>query len=186
MSVSRGSPNPGIEPTSIKSPALAGRFFTTSTPGSPQLIIPYCILESYTILYITWKLLKSKGFPGGSVVKNPPANAWDAGDESLIPGLWRSLGEGKGNPLQYSCLTNPTDRGGWQASPWGHKRVRHDWVTKYTHTRWCILSRLTVMIVCHVYNIRSLHCISETNIMLHINSTLVIIEKILGFLGILQ
>ena len=48
------------------------------------------------------------GFPGGSVVKNLPANA---GDVCLIPGLGRSLEEGNGNPLQYSCLENPTDRG---------------------------------------------------------------------------
>ena len=44
------------------------------------------------------------GFPGGSVVKNPPASAGDAGDESSISGLGRSPGGGNGNPLQYSCL----------------------------------------------------------------------------------
>ena len=44
---------------------------------------------------------------GGTVVKNLPANARDAGS---IPGLGRSPGEGNGNPLQYSCLGNPTDR----------------------------------------------------------------------------
>ena len=48
-----------------------------------------------------------KGFPGGSVVKNLPANAGDAG---LILGLGRFPGEGNGNPLQHSCLGNPTDR----------------------------------------------------------------------------
>ena len=53
------------------------------------------------------------GFPGGSVVKNLPVNAGDLG---LIPGLGRSPGEGTGNPLQYSCLENPTDRGAWQAT----------------------------------------------------------------------
>ena len=52
------------------------------------------------------------GFPGGSVVKNPPANAGDAG---LIPGSGRSPGVGNGNPLQYSCLGNPMDRGAWWA-----------------------------------------------------------------------
>ena len=50
------------------------------------------------------------GFPGGSVVKNLPANA---GDEGSIPGLRRSPGEGNGNPLQYSCLGNPLDGGTW-------------------------------------------------------------------------
>ena len=52
-------------------------------------------------------------FPGGSVVKNLPASA---GDASSIPGLGRSPGEGNGNPLQYSCLGNPVDRGAWQAT----------------------------------------------------------------------
>ena len=50
--------------------------------------------------------------PGGSVVKNPPASAGDVGS---IPGLERSPGEGNGNPLQYSCLGNPMDRGAWWA-----------------------------------------------------------------------
>ena len=52
------------------------------------------------------------GFPGGSVVKNPPANAGDLG---LIPGSRRSPGGRNGNPLQYFCLENPMDRGAWQA-----------------------------------------------------------------------
>ena len=52
------------------------------------------------------------GFPGSSVVKNTPANAGDAG---LIAGWGRSPGEGNGNPLQYSGLENPMDRGAWQA-----------------------------------------------------------------------
>ena len=56
------------------------------------------------------------GFPGGSVVKNPPANA---GDSGLIPGSERSLEQGNGNPLQYSCLGSCTDRGDWQATVHG-------------------------------------------------------------------
>ena len=47
------------------------------------------------------------------VVKNPPANTGDAGDVDSIPGSGRSSGEGNGNPLQYSCLENPMDRGTW-------------------------------------------------------------------------
>ena len=46
-------------------------------------------------------------------VKNPPANARDAGDTGLIPGSGRSSGGGNGNPLQYSRLENPVDRGTW-------------------------------------------------------------------------
>ena len=51
-----------------------------------------------------------KGFPGGSVVRNTPANV---GDPGLIPGSGRSPGEGNSNPLQYSCLGFPVDRGVW-------------------------------------------------------------------------
>ena len=53
------------------------------------------------------------GFPGGSVIKNPPANARDVG---LILGSGRSPGEGNGHTLQYSCLGNPMDRGAWRAT----------------------------------------------------------------------
>ena len=49
------------------------------------------------------------------VVKNPPANAGDIRDAGLIPALGRSPGEGNGNPLQYSYLGNPMDRGAWRA-----------------------------------------------------------------------
>ena len=59
------------------------------------------------------------GLPGGSVVKNPPA---EAGDARGLGGLGRSPGEGKGNPLQFFCLGNSH---GWRSlldySPWGHK-----------------------------------------------------------------
>ena len=67
--------------------------------------------------------------PGGSVVRNPPANAEEAG---LIPGSGRSPGEGNGNSLQSSCLGNPDswteEPGGLQSM--GSRRVGHDWVTK--------------------------------------------------------
>ena len=53
-------------------------------------------------------------FLGGLAVKNSPA-----GDPGLIPGLGRSPGKGNGNPLQYSCLENPTDRGAWRATVHG-------------------------------------------------------------------
>ena len=55
-------------------------------------------------------------FPGGSVVKSPPANAGDVGS---IPGSGRSPGEGNSNPLQYSCLENHMDRGAWWATVHG-------------------------------------------------------------------
>ena len=50
------------------------------------------------------------------VVKNLPADAGDVRDVSSIPGSGRSLGGGHGNPLQYSCLENPMDRGAWWAT----------------------------------------------------------------------
>ena len=55
---------------------------------------------------------ETAGFPGGSAVKNPPANAGDLGS---IPGLDISPGKGNGTRIQYSCLRNPMDREAWQA-----------------------------------------------------------------------
>ena len=68
-------------------------------------------------------------FPGGSVKES----ACSAEDPSSIPGSGRSSGEGNGNPLQYSCLDNPMDRGAWQATLHGVKRVGHDLATKPPH-----------------------------------------------------
>ena len=50
------------------------------------------------------------------MVKNLPANVGDIRDVGLIPGSGKSPGEGNGNPLQYSCLENPMDRGAWRAT----------------------------------------------------------------------
>ena len=69
-------------------------------------------------------------FPSISAVKNPPANARDAKDVGLSPGLGRSAGEENGNPLQYSCLGNPqTEKLGGLKSI-GLLRVRHNLATK--------------------------------------------------------
>ena len=57
------------------------------------------------------------------VVRNLPANAGDTGDAGSIPGLQRSPGGGNGNPLQYSCLENPVDRGAWWVTVHGVARV---------------------------------------------------------------
>ena len=65
--------------------------------------------------------MKYSWFPGGSVVKKPPANA---GDPGLIPRLGRSPGEGNGNPLQYSYLGNPMDRGAWLTTVHGVAKSR--------------------------------------------------------------
>ena len=70
------------------------------------------------------------GVPGGSVVKNPPANAGVTGDAGSIPGSGRSPGGGNGNSLQYSCLENPTDRGAWQSTVHGVTRESDMTATK--------------------------------------------------------
>ena len=67
-------------------------------------------LYTITFLVRTWTQ-PLRGFSGGSVIKNLPANA---GDVRLIFGSGRSIGGGNGNPLQYSCLQNSMDRGAWQ------------------------------------------------------------------------
>ena len=58
-------------------------------------------------------------------VKNPPANAGDIRDTGSIPGTGRSPGGGHGNPLYYSCLENPMDRGAWWAAV---HRVTKKWI----------------------------------------------------------
>ena len=75
------------------------------------------------------KIKMECGFPGGSVVKNPPANKGDARDMGLISGSGRSPGVGNVNPLQYSCLENSMDRGAWRATVYG--------VTKESDTTEC-------------------------------------------------
>ena len=65
-----------------------------------------------------------------SVVKDLPANAGDPGDEGLIPGSGRSPGGENGNPLQYSCWANPTDRGAWQSAIHG---VTRSWTCLSMH-----------------------------------------------------
>ena len=60
------------------------------------------------------------------MVQNPLANVGDIRDVGSMPGSGRSLGEGHGNPLQYSCLENPMDKGAWWASVDGVHMVGHD------------------------------------------------------------
>ena len=61
------------------------------------------------------------------VIKNPPANSGDKRNAGLIPGWGWSPGGGHGNPLQYSCLENPMDRGAWQIQSMGSQRDGHNW-----------------------------------------------------------
>ena len=96
-------PRPGIEPGS----SCIGRQILShwTTREIPVLSFFICLPTSI-----------HGGFPGGSMVKNLPANAGDAGDMGSIPGSERPPGEGNGNPLQYSCLENSTDKGAWQVT----------------------------------------------------------------------
>ena len=75
--------------------------------------------QVYNYSWIIYPLYIYNGFPGGSGVKNTPANTGDSGDASLIPGLGRSPGGGRDNSLQYSCQRNPMERGAWQATVHG-------------------------------------------------------------------
>ena len=79
-------------------------------------------------MYTKWS------FQGGSAVKNLPANTGEAGDGGLTLWLERSPGRGNGNPLQYSCLENPMDRGAWRSTVTGSQRVRHDLATEHAGT----------------------------------------------------
>ena len=65
-----------------------------------------------------------------NIYKCNKESACNAGDLGSIPGSGRSPGEGNGNPLQYSCLENPMDRGAWRATVHGVARVGHDLATK--------------------------------------------------------
>ena len=117
---SLGQEDPLEEGTATHSSILAWRIPRTEPQGRT---------ESDTTEARIW------GFPDGSVVMNPPA---DAGDVCLIPGLGRVPGEGNGNPLQYSHLENLMDRGDCELLSMGSQRVRHDLVTELTCTTVCI------------------------------------------------
>ena len=110
-------PLPFGERTRDRSPGHAGLVscsffkiqFSFTSFQKPCLIVQAELGPLHLYSCISFCLL----FPGDSVVKNPPDNA---GDTDSIPGLERSPGEGKGNPLQYPCLENPMDRGAWSTT----------------------------------------------------------------------
>ena len=92
---------------------------------------------------------------GALVVKNPPDKAGDAGDVCLIPGSGKSPEGGHGNPLQYSCLDNPTDRGTWWSTV---HRVPKSWtrlkrLSTHTHILWSIpfIELISTSIISHIY-----------------------------------
>ena len=82
---------------------------------------------------LQYSLISVMGILGGSVVRNPPANAEDAGS---IPGLGRSPGKGNANPIQYSCLGNPVEKGAWWATVHGVTKSQSrlsDWSPTMCH-----------------------------------------------------
>ena len=99
--------------------AEEGESFTEeSTDGVRRVLSPGCWAEEATdaVTRTGASYAVKLGFPGGSLGKNPPAKQEKQG---VMPGLGRSPGEGNGNPLKYSCLENPTDRGAWWATVHG-------------------------------------------------------------------
>ena len=83
-----------------------------------------CVLWLYQVM----------GFPGGSDSKESACNAEDPGS---IPGLGRLPGEGNGNPLQYSCLGNPMDRGDWRASVQDVTKESDTTLQLNDNNKWC-------------------------------------------------
>ena len=96
---------------------LAWRIPWTEEPGGLQFMgsqrVGHDWATSLSLFLSFYKYTSILNFPGGFVVKNPPANA---GDQGSILGSGRTSGEGNGNPLQYSCLGNPMERGAWLAT----------------------------------------------------------------------
>ena len=124
----RNLPDPGIEPKSLKLPALVDRFFTTHATWKHYEHATYyaiSFLENHFLSFLQtrkqsltlvqgWDLnlpLTLLGFSDRSVVKTPPPVTRDAGDTDSIPGWGRAPGGGKGYPLQYFCLGKLMDRG---------------------------------------------------------------------------
>ena len=122
-------------------PVSPGLVFTLSLPTPSALAIltsmPQLWCPEMSTFTIQSDLLWNWGFPGDSVIKNPPANA---GDARLIPGSGRSPGEGNGNPLQYSCLGNSIDRGTWWAT--AHVVAKSQtWLQDWACTLWNYVAR---------------------------------------------
>ena len=106
-----------------------GRYSILSLEELTLLKWPYYSKQSTDLM---WSRSNYQGFPGGSVVKNLPANAGDTGILGSIHGLARLSGGGNGTPLQYSCQDAHGQRGLGSYSPWGH-RAGHTWVTEHAH-----------------------------------------------------
>ena len=108
----------------LKSCKLCGEAEKKEKKKNAFLILAYKALHVYLVLHPSPSSTsfmtqfpgspRDTGFPHGSDSKESACNAGDAGDMGWIPELGGSLGVGNGNPLQYSCLENPMDRGAWR------------------------------------------------------------------------
>ena len=83
------------------------------TGAKKKRVIPWDSVQQIITLAYSLLVPLLVPLPGGTMVKNPPANAGDVRDAGSVPGSGRSLGGGNGNLLQYSCLENSVDRGAW-------------------------------------------------------------------------
>ena len=113
---------------------------------TPEIMLPNCKCDTVLVFFLNWSIIAlqccvgfchsmwisckytyipSLGFPGGS---DSEESTCSAGDLGLFSRLEKSPREGNGNPLQYSCLENPTYRGAWSM---GSQRVRHYWMTQH-------------------------------------------------------
>ena len=107
-------------------------------------IMQAMVLESFLPSLICQLLVLTQGFPGGSVVKNLPANA---GDEIFILGSGRSTGVDKGNPLQYFCLENLLSSEPWQATVHGDAKSQTEWLSMPT----CIFISTSLILIFFYY-----------------------------------
>ena len=87
--------------------------------GSPREKLPDYQAHCNLNYFVRWQYIHMRGLPGGGVEGNLPVSARDIGKMDLIPGSGRSPGGRNGNPLQYSCLESPMDRGAWQVTVHG-------------------------------------------------------------------
>ena len=102
-----------------RSPALQADSLPAEPPGNPCFLwlLENCKIHIWLILCVFWTALARHTDVCIQIYSKE--SACNSGDLGLIPGSGRSPGEGKGNPLQYSCLENPMDRGAWQATVHG-------------------------------------------------------------------
>ena len=137
----------GLCPTAISATARSTRTlcfscfpdFSWETDGNVLLLLifPLVFLNVAVTLLLLWESFKYSIVSSqmALVVKNVPVNAGDVRDTGSIPGSGWSSGEGHGNPLQYSCLENPVDRGAWWATVHRFRKSRTRLKRLHRHTR---------------------------------------------------